>query len=281
MGWTQYGTTGVWVIVAAAINPAPAGPTHDLTVAVDPPGAGTTTPSVGVHTYPEISNVSVTASAASGYVFDHWSGDCLGTTCSVAMSADKSVTANFVVAHKLTIAANPSAGGTTSPAVGDHWYAAGTNGIAVTASAATGYTFANWSDSCSGTDPLTGCSVTMDADKSVTANFTINQYALNLTFAGTGGGHVTSSPSGLDCTGSCSPNFNYSTTPVVLTAVAATGSRFTGWSGTAGCVGTGTCSVTMTAIRDVTASFTIIPTYNLTMAVDPVGVDNGSGDWDP
>ena len=80
----------------------------------------------------------------------------------------------------------------------------------------------------------------MDADKSVTANFTLNPYALNLTFAGTGGGHVTSCPSGIDCGWTCSPNFNYNTS-VVLTAVGATGSQFSGWSGES-CSGTGTCS---------------------------------------
>ncbi len=40
--------------------------------------------------------VPVTATAAAGYAFDHWSGDCTGSgTCQVTMTADKTVTAHF------------------------------------------------------------------------------------------------------------------------------------------------------------------------------------------
>ena len=249
------------------------GTTYDLDISVDPVEGGTTNPAAGTHTYAENTVVNITATPATGYVFDYWSGDCTGSgTCSVTMSAAKSVTAHFVVAHKLTLAVftdRGGPGGTTSPAVGDHWYATGTV-VPVTATANTGYSFAIWSGgSCTGTDPDV-CSVTMDADRTVEANFTINTWPLYLTFAGTGGGHVTSAPSGIDCTPSCNHNFDYSTTPVVLTAVAATGSQFTGWSGES-CSGTGTCSVTMTTTRNVTATFNTIPTHNLTVAVDPVG----------
>jgi hypothetical protein len=41
---------------------------------------------------------------------------------------------------------------------------------------------------------------------------------------------------------------------VTLTATAASGSTFAGWSG-GGCSGTGTCTVTMTADKSVTANF--------------------------
>ena len=131
---------------------------------------GTTNPAAGTHTYAENTVVNITATPATGYVFDYWSGDCTGSgTCSVTMSAAKSVTAHFVVAHKLTLAVftdRGGPGGTTSPAVGDHWYATGTV-VPVTATANTGYSFAIWSGgSCTGTDPDV-CSVTMDADRTV------------------------------------------------------------------------------------------------------------------
>ena len=79
------------------ILPSVVGPTHTLTTSVSPSEGGTVSPSAGDHTYNEGDVVSVTATPASGYVFDHWSGACTGNgACQVTMDADKSVTANFV-----------------------------------------------------------------------------------------------------------------------------------------------------------------------------------------
>lgn len=70
--------------------------TYDLTLAVNPGEAGTTTPAAGIHTFNDGSIVEVTAAPAAGYIFSHWSGACSGSgSCSVAMNTDKSVTANF------------------------------------------------------------------------------------------------------------------------------------------------------------------------------------------
>ncbi len=81
------------------IAPSATGPTHTLTTAVSPIGGGTTTPAAGAHTYDESTMVNVSASAASGYVFDHWDGACSGNgSCQVTMDADKTVTAYFMVA---------------------------------------------------------------------------------------------------------------------------------------------------------------------------------------
>jgi endoglucanase len=69
---------------------------------------------------------------------------------------------------------------------------------------------------------------------------------------GTGSGTVASSVSGINCGSTCSASFA-SGTSVTLTASAATGSTFAGWSGA--CTGTGTCTVTMTAALSATATF--------------------------
>ncbi len=78
------------------------------------------------------------------------------------------------------------------------------------------------------------------------------RYALTLTRSGTGGGTVTSNPTGINCGSTCSASYT-SGTSVTLSAAAATGSTFNGWSGA--CTGTGSCIVTMTAARSVTATF--------------------------
>ena len=65
---------------------------------------------------------------------------------------------------------------------------------------------------------------------------------LSVAKVGTGGGTVTSAPAGIDCGATCQTSVTYSTA-VTLTAAAAPGSSFTGWSGA--CSGTATtCTVT-------------------------------------
>jgi hypothetical protein len=76
---------------------------------------------------------------------------------------------------------------------------------------------------------------------------------LSVVRAGTGSGGVTSAPGGITCGTDCSEAFATGT-GVTLSAVAAAGSVFGGWSGS-GCSGTGACTVAMTATRTVTATF--------------------------
>ncbi len=88
--------------------------------------------------------------------------------------------------------------------------------------------------------------------------------ALTTTKAGTGTGTVTSLPAGIACGATCVAEVDY-LAPVTLTATAAAGSRFAGWSGEA-CSGTGTCAVAMDAARSVIATFALdVPA----VSVDP------------
>ncbi|HEY3276373.1 MAG TPA: hypothetical protein VGJ94_07110 [Syntrophorhabdaceae bacterium] len=76
---------------------------------------------------------------------------------------------------------------------------------------------------------------------------------LTVTKSGTGAGTVTSSPTGINCGASCSGSFSRGAS-ITLTAAAATGSTFTGWTGGV-CSGTGTCTVTPTVNTAITAGF--------------------------
>ena len=93
--------------------------------------------------------------------------------------------------------------------------------------------------------------------------------SLTVNKSGTGTGGVTSSPAGIDCGATCSHQFAENTM-VTLTATADAGSTFGGWSGE-GCSGTGTCSVTMSQARSVTATFTLNPTHALNVSKDGTG----------
>ena len=73
------------------------------------------------------------------------------------------------VNYTLTMAVDPSGGGTTSPEVGDHTYAQGTV-VDISATPNTGYEFVDWTGDAA--DPNSASTtVMMDGDKTVTANF--------------------------------------------------------------------------------------------------------------
>ncbi len=141
--------------------------TFTLTTTASPTAGGSVS---GGGTYASGSNATVTATANSGYTFTGWSGAATGTTnpITIAMTANKSVTATFTAnatTFTLTTAASPTAGGAVS---GGGSYASGASAT-VTATANSGYTFTGWSGAATGTtNPI---SITMDANKSVTANF--------------------------------------------------------------------------------------------------------------
>jgi len=123
--------------------------------------------------------------------------------------------------------------------------------VDLVASASSSSTFTGWSGACSGTGI---CTVSMTQARSVTATFTINTYTLTVTKAGTGSGTVNSNTPGINCGSDCSESYT-SGASVDLVASASSSSTFTGWSGA--CSGTGTCTVSMTQDRSVTATFNI------------------------
>jgi len=98
-------------------------------------------------------------------------------------------TSDVVPSYTLTMAVNGN--GTTTPAVGNHTYTAGTV-VNINATPDSGWQFVNWttanmSEIANATAAST--TVTVDENKTVTANFAINVY--NLTINSTAGGNVT------------------------------------------------------------------------------------------
>jgi hypothetical protein len=130
--------------------------------------------------------------------------------------------------------------------------------VTLNASPAAGSRFANWAGSCSGS---AGCSVTMNANRTVTAVF-VQRYDLTVArqLNGAAMGTVTSTstptqPQQISCGTTCTVAYDTGT-QVVLTATPSGGSTFAGWSGAGiSCPGTGACTVTMSQARTVTATF--------------------------
>ncbi len=159
----------------------------------------------------------------------------------------------------VTKAGNGSGTVTTSPAgvnCGSTCTGSFTAGTVVTlaATAASGSTFAGWSGAADCSDGT----VTLNANTSCTATFQLQTFTLSvdlvktITSSGTGNGSISSIPTGISCGADCSEVYNNGTS-VTLTATAAAGSSFSGWSGA--CNGKGNCTVSMTDDISVTATF--------------------------
>jgi uncharacterized repeat protein (TIGR02543 family) len=268
------------------------GTSYALTVTKAGTGTGTVTSSTGGISCGTACSASIasgtavtlTAAAGTNSTFGGWSGACTGTsTCVVTMTAAQSVTATFTAttpSYALTVTKAGTGSGTVTSSTGgincgSTCSASILSGTVVTlsASAASGSSFTSWSGACTGTAAT--CTVTMSAAQSVTATFTATTptYALTVTKAGTGSGTVTSSTGSINCGSTCSAYFT-SGMVVTLSASAASGSSFTGWSGA--CTGTtATCTVTMSAAQSVTANFAV-PTPNYALTVAKAGTGTGT-----
>ena len=100
--------------------------------------------------------------------------------------------------------------------------------------------------------------------------FPMTAPTFTLTVSKSGSGTVTSSPVGIDCGSTCAFSFA-SGTMVTLAPAPAGGSAFGAWSGD--CTGTGGCTVTLSAARNVGASFVLQGALLLT--ANPTSLDFG------
>ena len=193
--------------VTASFAPAPnlqrltlrlgrAGPGASGTVTSAPEGIDCTVPANAAGndnscsaTYRRGTQVTLTASAGRDSAFLGWGGACKGTapTCTVSMSAARTVTAIFTQRFALAVTvtkARTATSGTVRSAPAGLQCATATNGtksascsatfdsgtsVTLTATPAAGTTFTGWSGACKGTSR--SCTVPMDASRSATAAF--------------------------------------------------------------------------------------------------------------
>jgi hypothetical protein len=224
--------------------------------------------------------VTLTASPDSHSTFNGWSGACSGTgSCHVTMSNTRSVTAHFTGHYKLHVSTFGNGGGTvTSTPAGINC----PSDCEQTYNAGTQVTLHPHPDSNSQVQSCNSCFFTMNGDRSVGVTFVKKRYSLQVAKTGSGTGTVTSSPAGIDCGTTCSKYYDAGT-KVTLTATPGSHSTFDAWGGA--CTGTGTCQVTMSQIRSVTARFTAHYALHVarrgtgggSVASSPAGISCGLG----
>lgn len=114
------------------------------------------------------------------------------------------------------------------------------------------YRFDGWDGACAG-HMGNVCSVGMDSDKSVSIRFVRTHYLLAVVMSGLGSGSVSAIPGGIQCGETCS-EWIAAGAQITLTAVAVSGSIFSGWSGA--CSGSASkCTLTVSGDSAVTATF--------------------------
>ncbi|GAF80952.1 unnamed protein product, partial [marine sediment metagenome] len=251
-------------------------PSYNLTVDVNPGGSGNvtvngTTPLSYPNTTTWVCGDSVTlnATAAANYSFDHWSGSLNGSAnpTNITVDSDKSVTAHFSaigVTYNLTVNVTPGVGGdievnSVAPGSYPNTYTFNDSELVnLNAVPAGGYSFVNWTGNLTGN--TTPTNIIMDSDKSVTANFAVVP-THNLTTSSTAGGNVTTPGEG---------TYTYNASEVVaLVATPDTNFSFVNWTGNVGMiddVNSATTNITMNGNYSIVANFAEIPagTYNLT-----------------
>jgi len=211
--------------------------TYNLAASAEPFEGGTVSPAGGI--YDENTNVNLTASPASGYRFDHWSGDASGTNSStvVTMNGDKNITAIFIRVYSLNTSIDPAGSGAVSTSGGS--YDEGTS-VLLTATPASGYRFDHWGGDASGN--VTPVTITMNGNKNVTAVF-VKVFTLTISVDPSEGGIVSPAAGTYD-----------EGTTVTLNATPLSGYTFDHWGGDAS--GTDpSITITMNGNKNITAIF--------------------------
>lgn len=225
--------------------------------------------------FEEGSSVTLYANAGQDSRFSEWDGACddeTTATCTVSMSQARYVNATFDLQPKVLTVQKTGAGTVTATDEAgyegltcgddctDDYYPGDT--ATLVAAPDEGQTFLGWT----GCDEPPAearaddtCTVTMDSDKTVKAQFTAT---LTVSKPQTGAGTVTSTPAGIDCGDDCSETYNGGTL-VTLTATASGSSEFTGWSGCDNEDAFAECKVTMNGARSVQAFFEPVSTLTI------------------
>ena len=246
-------------------------PTYTVAVSANPTNGGTVT---GGGTFQQGQSCTVSATAATGFAFANWTenGTVVSTNAqyTFTVNANRTLVANFTAnTYTINVSANPTAGGTVSGG-GSFTYG---QSCTVSATAATGYSFTNWTENGTVVSTNAQYTFTVNANRSLVAHFTANTYAVSVSANPAAGGTVTGGGTftyGQSCTVVATPNANYT---------------FNNWTQNGNVVSTNASyTFTVNANRTLVANFTYVapPTnYTVTVSANPTegGTVTGGGTY--
>ena len=176
------------------------------------------------------------------------------------------VSATFVIKYSLSATTNlTNAGNITG--VGSYSYG---ETVTLTATANTGYTFINWTENGNVVSTDATIEVTVEADRSLIANFKANNYTVTAV-------------SNIEAAGSVSGAGDYDHgTTATLTATPNAGYTFVNWTEGETVVGTdATIEITIEAARNLVANFKLNNyTVDAVSNIEAAGSVSGAGDYD-
>ena len=236
-----------------------------INVSANPTNGGSVT---GGGNYNQGTSCTVTATANIGYTFTNWTenGNVVSTNAnySFIVTGNRTLVANFTQQnYNINVSANPSNGGTVTGGGAFHY---GDN-CTVSATANTGYTFTNWTENGNVVSTNANYTFTVNGNRTLVANFTLQQFTITVTANPTNGGTVTGGGTynqGQSCT---------------LTATPALGYTFVNWTKNGQQVSTNTSyTFTVTESAAFVAHFQL-QSFTITATATPTegGTITGSG----
>ena len=241
---------------------------YTITVSANPTAGGTVT---GGGTFSQGQSCTVSATANTGYTFTNWTenGSVVSTNAqyTFTVSGNRTLVANFTAnTYTINVSANPTAGGTTAGGTvsGGGTFTYGQS-CTVNATAATGYTFTNWTENGTVVSTNAHYTFTVNANRNLVAHFTVNTYTVTVSASPTNGGIVTGGGTftyGQSCT---------------LTATANSGFTFINWTENGSFVSSNaTLTFTVTGNANIVAHFTENPLPMYTITVTPKPAEGGT-----
>jgi uncharacterized repeat protein (TIGR02543 family) len=203
------------------------------------------------------SEVTITATPVSGYIFSGWSNGSSENPLTVIVNSNISINATFTPIPLFNVTLTANSGGSVS---GGGSYQEGTQ-VTLYASPISGYTFSSWSDGSTDSNKT----ITITENITLTANFVETVYTYTLSVESGNGGSV-STTGGVYNEG----------TQVNITATPSSGYSFNTWSN--GSTDNPT-TVTINSDLTLTANFDATPSYNITLNGNSGGLVSGGGSY--
>ncbi len=234
------------------------------------PSGGGTTSGGGSYNYGE--SATVTATPSTGYQFVNWTvgGSPVSTSASYTftVTANRSLVANFsTLSYTISTSTSPAGVGSTT---GSGTYNFGASAT-VTAGAATGYRFVNWTEGGSVVSTSASYTFTVNSNRNLLANYTLNTYTISTSSSPSTGGSTTGG--GTYTHGS----------QATVTATPSAGYLFVNWTEGGNPVSSNVSySFTVTGNRTLVANYSLI-TYTVTTSSSPAagGTTSGGGTFSP